>query len=539
MLFALLLAATAPANHDEIVARVGADVVMSSQLATRIATTRAARGTARPEALVEDLVNEAIMAREGVRLGLGADPAVVQKVEAERRRLAAERFLEKDIDAAATVDEARLAEMFHLSADSVHLQQIVLATKEEAEAALARLRNGARVTDEASRSLDPAGVAKGGDLGTRFRGQLDRSVEEVAFGGPIGVFTGPVQLGVGWSVVRVSERRIGDAAAFAAQKEALRRFAESQARGQYRKHYVSQLRKKEGAKIDEAFLRSTGTRLDGTPAEAEHVVATAASKVFRYREVSAELRRVYNGAEGGHYSGLAVKSEIAWSLVDRALLEAEAMARGYGNDPAIGTALLSFERDEVVRALAGRLREAVGPPSAEDVKAHYRAHLGEFSRSAHAECAHILLPDRAQAQSVRERLAHGESFDDMAREYSKDAASATRVGLLGDFTDERIASLAMAGEPALAAAFRDANPDQVSVPVKSQAGWHLVRCAARVPASTIPFAEVREAISARLAAERRDDAVRRRIAELRAKVQVSVDITALRRAVAQARSHGS
>ena len=55
------------ATAEAVVAHAGRDEITSAQLKERIALARAAGGDARPELLVEDLINEALMAQEGDR----------------------------------------------------------------------------------------------------------------------------------------------------------------------------------------------------------------------------------------------------------------------------------------------------------------------------------------------------------------------------------------------------------------------------------------------------------------------------------------
>ncbi|HET9551881.1 MAG TPA: hypothetical protein VFP50_02845, partial [Anaeromyxobacteraceae bacterium] len=71
-------------------------------------------------------------------------------------------------------------------------------------------------------------------------------------------------------------------------------------------------------------------------------------------------------------------------------------------------------------------------------------------------------------------------------------------------------------------------------PVKSKMGWHVLRCGPYQPPSPVPLAEVSPAIKAELSRRRGDDAVRKKIAELRARARISLDEQALARATATA-----
>ena len=516
------------ASEVVVVARVNDAEITLAELRERIAATRSAGGDPKPELLVEDLVNEALFEQEGRRLGLQKDPYVKAATEEEIRN-AASALLVESLARSVRVDDDRLLELYHDSSDTVRLQMIVLATEAEAKACLQRLQKGGKLADEAKHSIDPESAAGGGELGTRSRGQLRPALAEAAFSAKVGTLTGPVKLDLGFVVIKVLERHVGDALDFVAKLEELRSFAQKQAAARLRSHFLEQLRAQAKVTVDEPFLKSTGTRLQGSPQEMEHVVATVKGRQVKFADVAAEVRRLFGGKEAGHSSGPSVKIEMAWSLVDRLLLADDAIKRGLADSPAVRTAGRRAERDAIVRLLSARLRAQAPKASEAEIEAYYRAHPTAFQRPARRPCAHILVAQREEADKLRARLVQGSAFADLARDFSRDSATATKGGAIGEVPEERLDALAKE-EPALAAAFRG-SPGAVSQPVKSRAGWHLVRCEGVIPAAALPLAEVSESIAARLSAQKADDEVRRRIAELRAGARIEVAQDAVRRSV--------
>lgn len=81
---------------------------------------------------------------------------------------------------------------------------------------------------------------------------------------------------------------------------------------------------------------------------------------------------------------------------------------------------------------------------------------------------HILLADEASAQAVITRLKNGEDFAKVAQEVSTDTGSAASGGDLGWF-----------GKGAMVAEFEQAawalKPGEISQPVKSQFGYHIIQ----------------------------------------------------------------
>lgn len=123
--------------------------------------------------------------------------------------------------------------------------------------------------------------------------------------------------------------------------------------------------------------------------------------------------------------------------------------------------------------------------SAEELQAEYEkeiANLGEQRKASHIllEIGDALNDEQARAklEELRQRILAGEDFAALAKEFSNDPGSAAAGGDLG-----------YAGQGVYDAAFEEAlfalQVGQVSAPVKSEFGWHLIRLddiqAAEVP----------------------------------------------------------
>lgn len=111
-----------------------------------------------------------------------------------------------------------------------------------------------------------------------------------------------------------------------------------------------------------------------------------------------------------------------------------------------------------------------------DSYARYQENLGAYTSPEIREASHILIkvdgdedaaPALAQIETLRARIVNGESFADLAREHSQDLGSAADGGNLGEI--ER-GVMVQAFEDALFAL----QPDQLSQPVKTSFGWHLI-----------------------------------------------------------------
>ncbi|MFK8331917.1 SurA N-terminal domain-containing protein [Pseudomonas sp. BJa5] len=109
------------------------------------------------------------------------------------------------------------------------------------------------------------------------------------------------------------------------------------------------------------------------------------------------------------------------------------------------------------------------------LKALYEKEVANLAEQRHA--AHILIEvndkvDEAQAKArideIQQRLAKGEDFAKLAKEFSQDPGSASNGGDLG-FAGQGVY------DPAFEEALYALNKDQVSAPVRTEYGFHLIK----------------------------------------------------------------
>ena len=147
-----------------------------------------------------------------------------------------------------------------------------------------------------------------------------------------------------------------------------------------------------------------------------------------------------------------------------------------------------------------------GTVSADEAKAWYQQHLSQYQQPEQRQASHILLaagPDakeraaaRKQAQElVKELRANPGKFAELAKKLSQDPGSAAQGGDLGSF-----------GRGAMVKPFEDAvfslKPNQVSDPVETEFGFHVIKVTSVRPATTVPFEEARPAIEKELSKQR-------------------------------------
>ena len=131
----------------------------------------------------------------------------------------------------------------------------------------------------------------------------------------------------------------------------------------------------------------------------------------------------------------------------------------------------------------------------EDLKAQYEEQLANYTTPERRRLSHILVaaegdkPDQLAAAEkkigeIKQRLDKGEDFAKLAKELSDDKISGAKGGDLG--------LLAKGGlDPNIVSSAVSLKNDEVSAPVKTPFGYHLVKVTELVPEAVKPFDAVR------------------------------------------------
>jgi peptidyl-prolyl cis-trans isomerase C len=122
----------------------------------------------------------------------------------------------------------------------------------------------------------------------------------------------------------------------------------------------------------------------------------------------------------------------------------------------------------------------------EEIKAAYDAESAKVAQTERVRARHVLLATEKEAIDIIGRIKAGEKFEDLAKKYSLDG-SKDYGGDLGYFT-----------APEMVAEFSKAafalKVGEISQPVKTDFGWHVIRIEDRKLGAAQPFDQVKSAI---------------------------------------------
>ena len=182
----------------------------------------------------------------------------------------------------------------------------------------------------------------------------------------------------------------------------------------------------------------------------------------------------------------AQRRDYAISYITDIRLAAKAARDAKLSDDADFKRRLGYQTD---RMLFEEYNAAEAKKSVTDasMRALYADTVKNLKPETEVRASHILVETEDQAKDIVKRLKAGEDFAKLASELSKDPDSGKQGGDLGFFTKERMVPEFSTAAFALA-------PGQISDPVKSQFGFHVIKTIEKREKPVPTYEEVKDQI---------------------------------------------
>ena len=120
------------------------------------------------------------------------------------------------------------------------------------------------------------------------------------------------------------------------------------------------------------------------------------------------------------------------------------------------------------------------------MKAAYDEEAAKLQQTERVRARHILVGTEKEAKDILARLAKGEKFEDLAKQFSLDG-SKDYGGDLGYFTAPEMV-------PEFSKATFALKVGETSQPIKTDFGWHIIRLEDRKMGAAQPYDQVKSAI---------------------------------------------
>jgi len=207
-------------------------------------------------------------------------------------------------------------------------------------------------------------------------------------------------------------------------------------------------------------------------------------------------------------------------LIENQLLAKAAEKDKLSDNPEFANKL-EYYRRRALRDLyfETKVRDKV---SEADARKIYEEQVGQLEPETEVRARHILVKDEEEAYDIIERINRGDDFAELAKEKSQ-GPSKSKGGDLGYFTRDQMVK-----------EFADAafalEKGEMSEPVKTQFGWHVIKLEDKRQKEPPSFDDVKERIIAALVQRKAQEVMR----DLRSKSDVEIVDPDIKKAMEEA-----
>ncbi len=267
-----------------------------------------------------------------------------------------------------------------------------------------------------------------------------------------------------------------------------------------------------------AAFAASAAHAQSAPAQSETVIAEFDGGKITAEEINLFLKTI-NPSYMSQLQDPQMKEMLINQIVDSAILSSTARAVGIDKDPEV-QAMLNLQTSSI---LASRyfdkeikpLRDAVQISDTE-LKQYYDNNPKEFEQNK-VKASHILVDTEEEAKEILKQVkAAPDTFAAVAKEKSKDKGSGANGGELGWFERGRMV-------PEFEAMSFSTPKGQISEPVKTRFGWHIINVEDKVEGVITPFEEAKENIKAKLLENKRKEVVDNLIIALKEKAHLKLN----------------
>ena len=256
---------------------------------------------------------------------------------------------------------------------------------------------------------------------------------------------------------------------------------------------------------------------DAPKTDPEKVLAKVADREIREKDIDQVIRMM--GPQGAMmYDNPQGRRAVLDELVSMHLFALKGAEEKLDQTPEFKAALETFRNQSLARAaIDASLKDVTA--SDEDAKKFYDEHPDQFTQPERVHVRHVLISDDVTSADaiakIQADLKAGVSFDEVAKSRSL-CPSAAQGGDLGEVSKGQMV-------PEFeAAAFALKNPGDLSEPVKTQFGWHIIRLEGRTPSSVEPFDTVKPQLVQYLTNEKRNEAFKNAVEGLKKTYKVEM-----------------
>jgi len=529
VILGLVLGGCAPSISSIVLARVNDETVTVGVLAESFDSSHKGHGvllagSGAVREFLNKVIDKRLLVQEAHRIGLQEDSEIREMTEALRAKRAAEGLYAAEVTRKVGATDGEVEAAYERLGDRLNGRHILVRTREDAERALARLRNGEEFGEVARQVSRAETAGRGGDLGIVQWGRLDPEMEEVLWKLEKGEVSEPFETEEGWNLLYLVARTSVAPPPLARARRDLETTLNRRETRERSRELLRRLMERPGGRIDEEpVLRAIAAPPGGGPSGTT-VVAEAAGQPISLEQALKGINLEAAKKIAPDRLRLEIRSILRGEVFKR-LLQTEGLARGYGEAPEVVQEIEKVTDDAILSHLINKVILGKVEVQPEDVDAYYREHPAAFTEPEAIKVSAILVEKEEEAGEIVAALKAGKDFRSLARTASRDPSLVASGG--------EIATWITRGQldPAIEEVAFSLTTNSLGM-AEGKAGYWIVRLDDRRPERLKPLEEVRAQAREAARRQRSRDEVATWVKKLREASTVEIDDAAIGRAIA-------
>lgn len=178
----------------------------------------------------------------------------------------------------------------------------------------------------------------------------------------------------------------------------------------------------------------------------------------------------------------------------------------------------SYKEAKIIEAVKANLTKDVKVEDKE-IKEYYDKNQESYTEQPNKiQLRHILVKTEDEAKKVKERLKNGEKFEALAKELSQDTGTKEDGGVLPEVETSKMNYVDAFKEAAL-----KLKKDEISEPVKTSYGYHIIQCLKRENHPVKAFDTVKEEIKKLLLEQKQTTTFEEKFSKLKKDAKVKIN----------------
>lgn len=227
------------------------------------------------------------------------------------------------------------------------------------------------------------------------------------------------------------------------------------------------------------------------------------------------------------FSNVEQMNKLLERQIDNMLFAQEARRLKVDENPDVRYKLEEFTKGILTQALIEETVNKNVTVTDEEIEEYYKNNISEFQVPEKVKVSHILIAvdsdagenvkaeKKKQAEQILYKAKAGENFAELAQQYSDDAATKKRGGILGFFP--RGSKSTEIEEVAF-----NLKKDEVSDIILTEKGYHIIKMLDKKEGTTKSLEDSGNKISSKLTQKKKNEAIQRLLEDLKAKTKVVI-----------------